>query len=378
VKVHQARILHVGKYYSPVKGGIEDHLQNLCEELKSRFTVEVLVANNVNKTERDIINGIKVTRVPKSGELSNIPFCPTMPIWLKRLGADIIHLHLPNPMAHLSWFIARPKGILVVTWHSDIIKRDTFMAFYRAFVMSLLGKAGKIIAASPAHIQHSHLLNRFQENAIVIPYGIDLMKFDLSNPVRNAAINLRKSFGERIVLFVGRLSYYKGVEHLIHAMEEVNANLLIVGTGQLEWELKMQARNSPAKNKVWFMGEVPDADIAAFFHACDVFVLPSIVRSEAFGIVQLEAMACGKAVVSTDLTTGVPWVNQDGKTGIVVPPRDPRSLSKAINRLLNNTELRMEYGMNGRKRVERKFTKELVAERVMDVYDEILGKKDDE
>ena len=275
-------------------------------------------------------------------------------------------------MAHLSYLIAKPKGTLVIMWHSDIIGRDFFIKFYKPFLMTLLYRAERIIATSPAYVRHSLFLSRFKDKTVVIPLGINLSRFALTKSIQDKVAQIRESFGNRIALYVGRLTYYKGLEYLIKAMEDVEANLIIVGDGRLKRKLKVLAHNSRSKDKIWFMGEVSHEDIVSYFHACDVFVLPSVERSEAFGIVQLEAMACRKPVVSTDLKTGVPWVNQNGKSGIVVPPRDPGSLAKAINTLLDNHALRQKYGDYGRERVEREFTKELVAEKVITLYREIL------
>jgi len=370
--MYKVNVLQIGKYYHPVKGGIEDHLHNLCNELKNSCELRVVVANDTPRTVKDNVDNISVTRLPKFGELSNIPICPTMPIRLKSFSADIVHLHLPNPMAHLSYLIAKPKGTLVIMWHSDIIGRDFFIKFYKPFLMTLLYRAERIIATSPAYVRHSLFLSRFKDKTVVIPLGINLSRFALTKSIQDKVAQIRESFGNRIALYVGRLTYYKGLEYLIKAMEDVEANLIIVGDGRLKRKLKVLAHNSRSKDKIWFMGEVSHEDIVSYFHACDVFVLPSVERSEAFGIVQLEAMACRKPVVSTDLKTGVPWVNQNGKSGIVVPPRDPGSLAKAINTLLDNHALRQKYGDYGRERVEREFTKELVAEKVITLYREIL------
>jgi len=368
------RVLQIGKYYHPVTGGIEDHLYHFCNDIKERCDLNVLVSNTVPRTEKNIILDVQVTRVSKLGELSNIPVCLTMPIWLRKFMPDIVHFHLPNPMAHLAWFLARPRGRLVITYHSDIVNRDLFVRCYSPFLIALLHRTERIIATSPAYVHHSPFLRRFKSKTNIIPYGIDLSIFEINSNIQEKITKIREKFGTRIVLFVGRLTYYKGLQHLIEAMHAVRGNLIIIGGGKLEKELRIQTQNSKDKDRIWFLGEVPhlSEDLIAFFHACDVFVLPSIERSEAFGIVQLEAMACGKPVVSTDLTTGVPWVNQDGRSGIIVPPRDPKSLATAINTLLENPELRKKYGIYGKERVEKEFTKELVAQRVLHLYREIL------
>ena len=143
------------------------------------------------------------------------------------------------------------------------------------------------------------------------------------------------------MLFVGRLVYYKGLEYLIEAMRWVpDAVLVVVGTGPLRGRLqRLSEQWLGCPGKVVFLGAVAEHDLCAWYHACDVFVLPSVELSEAFGLVQLEAMACAKPVVTTDLPTGVTYVNQHGHTGLVVPRRNSRALAEAINILLDNRQL---------------------------------------
>jgi glycosyltransferase involved in cell wall biosynthesis len=124
---------------------------------------------------------------------------------------------------------------------------------------------------------------------------------------------------------------------------------------------------------VQFLGQVSEEDLIAYYHACDVFVLPSITNAEMFGVVQLEAMACRKPVISTDLPTGVSWVNQHGRTGYVVPRENVEELRQAIQRLLNNPHLREEMGEAGRARVEQHFTSTRMADAMLEVYREMLN-----
>jgi len=144
----------------------------------------------------------------------------------------------------------------------------------------------------------------------------------------------------------------------------------------LERRLRNQAAGNGLSAKVHFLGELGEREIVAFFHASDLLVLPSITRNEAFGLVQLEAMACRKPVVSTRLETGVEYVNQNGKTGFVVPPRNPRALAEAINGLLDDEKLRTRMGTEGRRRVEKEFTKERMAWETLKLYEEVLASPD--
>jgi len=182
---------------------------------------------------------------------------------------------------------------------------------------------------------------------------------------------IRDRYGKRIVLAVGRLVYYKGFEYLVRAMREVDGVLLVVGEGPLRNKLQKEITRYGIADRVFLLGNV--AELSPIYHACDVFVLPSIARSEAFGIVQLEAMACGKPIVNTKLDSGVNYVSPDGVSGITVPPEDSDALSAAIGRLLDDPDLQRRCGEAGLARVLNEFTLERTADRVCEIYDEILA-----
>ena len=176
-----------------------------------------------------------------------------------------------------------------------------------------------------------------------------------------------------MVLFVGRLVPYKGVDVLLRALVGVPATTVIVGGGPSSDALRAQAAALGHGDRVVFIDELDDADVTALYHACDMFVLPSVASNEAFGVVQLEAMICGKPVISTDLPTGVPWVNRHGETGLVVPPRDAEALRAAIMRLLGEPALRLKLGEQGRRRALADFTIEGMVSRTTAVYRELVA-----
>jgi rhamnosyl/mannosyltransferase len=228
------------------------------------------------------------------------------------------------------------------------------------------------LVSSPNYLEASSYLNDVREKCTVIPLGIDIQQFQLNSVLEQRVKALRAQYGPRIVLFVGRLVYYKGVEYLIKAMPEIDAKLILIGEGPLKEKLKEIVQSLNLGDKVVFQPPVSDDDLVAYYHACEVLVLPSVEITEAFGLVQLEAMACGKPVVSTALPTGVPFVNQHGKTGFIVPPRDHRALAQAINTLLSNPQLREQYGIYAKRRVEQEFNMKVITAKVMQVYKELL------
>jgi rhamnosyl/mannosyltransferase len=178
------------------------------------------------------------------------------------------------------------------------------------------------------------------------------------------------------VLFVGRLVYYKGVDVLIDAMAHIHATLLIVGEGPLEAELRRRAVVRGIQDRVVFLGEVAAESLPAYYHASDVFVLPSVANTEAFGVVQLEAMAAGVPVVSTKLPTGVSWVNEDGVSGLLVAPGDPIALADSIGRLLADPVLRNRLGQNASRRAELLFSRDRMIESFKDVIEGAVTRPD--
>ena len=233
------------------------------------------------------------------------------------------------------------------------------------------------MVATPRHIDSSSVLKSFRSRCEVVPFGIDVKKYASSDDIIEKVKTIRDKYGPKIVLFVGRLIYYKGVEYLIKAMKKVDASLVIIGEGPLRESMLRLAADMDAEHKIHFLGgNISDADMVAYYHACDVFVLPSVENSEAFGIVQMEAMACGKPVVNTNLPTGVPYVSLDNETGYTVPIKDPEALSRAINAILLNNETRQKFGANALKRVNAEFTMDRMMDRIFSVCEEVVGRSD--
>jgi rhamnosyl/mannosyltransferase len=178
--------------------------------------------------------------------------------------------------------------------------------------------------------------------------------------------------GEKVVLFVGRLVYYKGLDILLPAMRSVPGRLLVVGDGPLRGAVERQAAELGIAGRVSLLGGVDDDTLQALYGLADVFVLPSTAKAEAFGLVQLEAMSRGCPVVNTNLPTGVPSVSLDGTTGLTVPPRDVGALARALRTLLEDDALRARYGANARVRA-RSFSTAAIGARVRDLYLELAG-----
>jgi glycosyltransferase involved in cell wall biosynthesis len=366
-------IVHLTKQYPPYYGGIPNYVQLVSEELTRQHHVTVLTSNTNFSRKEEVEGLLRVIRLPRLAELRSTSLCPTLPWELSRLHADVVHLHFPDPMAHLAFRLARPRGKLVVSWHADITRQSLLLRLYRGFLSGVFRRADAIVVGAPTFREGSMLLGASRHRCKVIPYGIAIQRFDVTPDVQARISDLRQRYGERGILFVGRLVHYKGVEYLLQAMRGLDARLFVIGDGPLGTRLRQQAIEPGIRGKVEFLGEVSPGELVAHLHSCMMLVLPSVNRSESFGIVQLEAMACRKPVVSTNLPTGVPWVNQDGRTGLVVPPRDVAALRSAIQRLLDNPDLRRQYGEKGRERVVSEFTIELHAHRMLSLYEDLVN-----
>ncbi|HEX4948619.1 MAG TPA: glycosyltransferase [Blastocatellia bacterium] len=370
------QVLQIGKYYPPFFGGMESHLQNLCRNLRESVDVEVIVANHGTRKQETVyetIDGLQIMRAGTKMNLAATPICPSMFRAIRQSKADVVHLHWPNPMAALAYLASRHKGALVVTYHSDVIRQKILAKVFDPILHQLLDRATAIIATSPNYIESSPILMQYRDRCHVVPFGIPVEQFQKRNDV--AVARLRKKYGHRIILTVGRLVYYKGIEYLIRAMAHVKGHLLIIGDGPLREPLRREAKLCRVADRVTFLGQVRDEELVNFYYASDIFTLPSIMRSEAFGIVQLEAMACGKPVVNTQLDSGVPFVSRGGETGFTVPTRDPAALASALTTLLNNSSLRNEFGFAARQRVLTEFSEEVMIQRVFDVYKQVLPQR---
>ena len=253
------KVLQVYKdYYPPVRGGIEGHINLLATGLKRRgYDVSVLVSNTGFHLLEEEIDGIRVTRVPQVGRFTSAPINMTFIHWLKKLArdADVLHFHFPNPTAEFSYLLTGLDKRVIVTYHSDIVRQARLGKIYSPFMKRFLDKAETIIATSPAYLNSSAVLNQYRFKCKVVPLGIDLSRFSSEKRDESSIDRVRRAYHRPIILFIGRFRYYKGLHILIEAMKEVDAVLLMIGTGPLEKALREQAAAADLGAKVIFLGE---------------------------------------------------------------------------------------------------------------------------
>jgi glycosyltransferase involved in cell wall biosynthesis len=370
------KVLQLGKFYPPYRGGMESHLQTLCQQLIRQAEVEVLVSNTNAKTVSCLVDGVPVTRIGRVAHLASTSFCPRMAQRIRESRADVVHFHWPNPSAALALLASGYRGKLVITYHSDVIRQRALGKLFAPLLDSLLRACNTIIASSPNYIASSQVLWKYAGLCRVIPFGISDVCFE--QPSRDSVMRIRREHGDKIVLSVGRLVPYKGFEYLIRAMSSVGAKLLIAGDGPLRERLIRLRNDLKLSDRVIFLGNPSNEELRACYRAADVFAFSSVARSEAFGIVQAEAMAAGTPVENTNLRSGVPFVSQHGVTGLTVEPRNPQALSEALTTLLENPQLRHMYGVAARRRAETTFTVQSMMEKTLAVYSHVLRSRDPE
>lgn len=371
------RVLQVNKLYAPETGGVEKVVQDISEGMKkySDINNRVLVCMKQGKSIVEKYNGVKVFRAGSIGTYLSMPVSFDFFNYFKKLGgeSDVIHFHMPFPLADVANALINYDGKVVIWWHSDIVRQKAIMPFYKPFMKKLLDRADCIIAATCGHINSSLYLPPYKDKCRIVPFGIDEEDFKTGESKEKILNNYDQR--NKKVLFVGRLVYYKGISVLIDAFFKVkNAELFIVGEGSLEKELVDRVKTAGAENKIHFMGFLDDSKLKAALRDCDMFVLPSVANSEAFGLVQLEAMIYGKPVINTKLPTGVPYVSIDSETGFTVEPGNVEAMAAAVQRLVDNDELRKNMGESAYSRVKEEFDKKLMIERVYNIYCELAGK----
>lgn len=353
-------------------GGIETHVQNLVAGMSSSHKIQVVVAGDSIQRQVDHMDGAVITRVPTLGVVASMPITPTLPLELIKANPQLIHVQAPNPGAAFAIVVSGYRGPLVVTHQSDTLRQKFLKRLADPFVNEMMRRADRIIATSERYLSSSVELAPFRSKCRVIPMGINYEAEEDDSFLADSDEIIR-TYGPRLILAVGRLVGYKGFIYLVRAMRSVDGILLLVGRGPLEAELKGAAQKLGVGHKVKFLGKVDR--LQPFYRASSVFVLPSISRAEAFGLVQLEAMASGLPVVNTDLDSGVPEVSADKVTGLTVPPADADALARAINLLLDDEDLRKKMGAAGKARAHSEFSLHLMIERTKSLYDEVLAER---
>ena len=377
VKMDELKILQLNKYYAPHIGGIERVVQQLAEGLAEETQMTVLVCAEGKKREDATIKGVHLIRMPRTIKLDSMPVSVRLLSELRKLvkEQDVVHLHMPFPYGDLACLLSGFKGKMVLWWHSDVVRQKKLMLLYKPIMLCMLKRADRIIVATQGHIDGSAYLKPFKDKCKIVPFGVEVSVEEAADKYIAEKAMEKVTNENRVVrfLFVGRFAYYKGCDVLLEAFSKVTgAELYLVGSGNLEDELKQKAAEFKIKDKVFFLGKISEEELCKQYAACDALVLPSVVRSEAFGLVQIEVMAFGKPVINTNLPSGVPYVSIHEETGLTVEPGDAEALAKAMQRMVDCPEERIRMGNAARERMKKEYRLEKMTDRMLELYKELV------
>ena len=364
------KVLQLGKFY-PVRGGVEKVMESLTEGLSARgVDCDMLCASADPARDVQVVtlnDHGRIFVVPSWRKAAGTMLAPKMIGWLRKHRDEygLIHIHHPDPMAALALRLSGYRGRVILHWHSDILSQRFFLFFYMPLQNWLIRRAEKVVGTTPVYVRESPHLRHAQDKCTYVPIGIDGLNPD---PAQVAKIRARFP-DQKLVLSIGRLVPYKGYPYLIDALALLpeSYRLVIGGTGPLREQLEAQIQQLNLQNSIDLIGYVPDTDLPAWFGACDCFVLSSIMKTEAFGIVQIEAMSCHKPVVATRIpASGVSWVNEDGVSGRNVTPGKPEEYASAIQEVTENAG---KYGESAYLRYLNRFTRQEMINQILQVYE---------
>ena len=371
------RVLHLSKFFPPVSGGIETVVHELADGLSQRgVDVRVICANTRARTEHDKSKlGYPVLRTASLGRLLSTSVAPGMLAQVRRASPDVdlIHVHMPDPMAALALFIADPTCKIVVHWHSDVMRQRIGLKLYSPLQRWLLQRADAIVCTSPAYAAASPWLQAWRDKLVVIPIGV--RGLSPPSPDEEEAVR-RRAGGRRVVFSLGRMTRYKGFDVLIDAAAMLRDDCVIIvgGDGDLLSSYRERVRQRGLSRQIQFVGHVRPEELGAYFSVADVFCLPSTTRAEAYGVVILEAMSLGKPVVATNIVgSGVPWVNQAGVTGLNVPINDAQALVRALNTILGDPGLARQMGASAKARFVAELNADSMVDNTLALYSKLCG-----
>lgn len=371
------RVLHFYKTYFPdTVGGVEQVIYQIARGV-SAYGVETEILTLTKKTEPEetlFIDNHLVHRARLDFQIASTGFSLSALLRFVQIAkqVDLVHYHFPWPFMDVVHFISLLKKPSIVTYHSDIIRQRFLLNFYRPLMHCFLSHVDRIVATSPNYFATSRVLDRYQRKTCVIPIGLDKTSYPQISP--SLLRHWRNRVGEGFFLFVGMIRYYKGLHILLDAVQGTTFQVVIVGSGPVEKELKRHAKRL-GLNNIHFLGTLCEEDKVALIKLSLAIVFPSHLRSEAFGISLLEGAMLGKPMISSEIGTGTSYINIHNETGLVVPPGDPRAFRDAMGFFLHHPQIAAKMGKNAEARYWRLFTSEHMAVSYVDLYKQVLVEK---
>ena len=377
------KILHVGKFYKPIRGGIETVTSDLCEsfvQVETEVTV-VTFGKSVKRVIREDLSGVQVLRCPTLLTLLSQPISITYLFWvfIEMRKNDIIHFHYPNIIGMLPLIFLSRKQKLLVHWHSDVVSATPVVTFFvRILEILLLKKADKVVATSEEYANSSKSLQKFAAKTVVVPIGIsENIPPTLESVETDGSRQISDFLSDHIgILFVGRLVPYKGVPLLLKLLSELDERfrVLIIGDGPDRNQILRQISALEINDRCMLLGEVSEVDLSVAYNLSEIFCLPSTSRAEAFGVVLLEAMQNGLVLIVNKIVgSGANWVNNNGVSGLNLPLENAKLSAQEILRLVENTEKFNLIKDQARTRYTSLFTRDKMVEQFIDIYNELLS-----
>jgi len=366
------RILQTYKVYPPdVHGGISEVMARISQLRTLSHDVRILVARDRGFSREYLYEDTPVQAVASLGQLMSMPIAPAFPFALKRAAkaCDVLALHHPFPLNDFTMLFGIPDDVAVVLhWHSEIAGARGQLPFIESMLRNTVNRADRIVVTDEAMIHASPFLSKVADKCDVVPYGVDVDFWSTVSKDEGPEVARLRMQHPRMVVSIGRLVPYKGYPVLLDAIQQVDAELVLIGEGSQGEELRAQAKRLGLDDRVHFKGYLSRSEMKLYLHAARLFVLPSISEAEGFGIVQVEAMASGLPVINTNLNTTVPLIARHEIEGLTVEVGNAPALAGAINRLLDDETLSARLAGNGRQRAQTTYSNAAFLTRMQDVY----------
>lgn len=371
------RVLQLGKFH-PIKGGVEKVMYAFMLGLSSRGIIcDMLCASDDEEVGIvQVTPKSKLIKVKTVAKVAATMLSPDMVTTLRRIcnRYDIIHIHLPDPMAVLALMLSGYKGKVVVHWHSDILKQKVLLQFFKPLQSWVVNRANLILGTTPVYVEQSSALRKVQSKVDYLVIGVRERA-----PEPEMVAMIRNQYpGKKIVYSMGRLVEYKGYEYLIEAASLLPDDyvVLIGGSGPLKGALQDMVHKYQLQHKVFILGFIPREVESAYYGACDVFCLSSTLKTEAYAIVQVEAMSCGRPIIATNIPgSGVPWVNEHGVSGLNVAPCSSKEIAMAVQMICEDAHLYERFSIGALHRYHKHFTLDAMTEGLIAHYKRLLDKE---
>lgn len=361
------KVLHIYKTYYPDSiGGVERSIKNIINGTRAYGLHSNVLSTYKKKASRYI-------SFRQNFEISSMPVSLSLIFNFKKIikEFDILHYHYPWPFMDFLHLLLNIKKPSLITYHSDIVRQKRLKILYNPLRTLFFSKVNKIVCSSKNYLNSSKDLQKFKNKTTVIPFGIK--KSDYFIEKKKLKI-FKTKYGSNFVIFIGVLRYYKGLNYLIDAIAQTNHKLLIVGNGKIYDEIQTYIKKK--SNNIKILRNISDSQLPYLIKLSKCLVLPSHLRSEAFGFSLLEGLMFGKPLISCDIKTGTSFININNLTGYVVKPKSSIKIKNALNKIFTNCSERNKFEKNSIRRFNQYFTQKKMAKSYVKLYRSILNKSD--